>query len=148
MQRHVILTYAVQWRCLERPCSPQRCCISYHRLHQPSSLQDTCAMSPGQQPGPRAPYSYGGHPGDDPRFGPRSDDPRYGPRSDDRWASGRQYTQDGHDRWKTALLAYMLKGLSAVMSWAYAHWTSLVLIHRLHGLAKFVITSPLDHLPA
>ncbi|DBB18411.1 TPA: hypothetical protein ACH3X3_000061 [Trebouxia sp. C0006] len=53
---------------------------------------------PGQQPGPRAPYSYGGHPGDEPRFGPRSDDPRYGPRSDDRWASGRQYTQDGHDR--------------------------------------------------
>ena len=77
-------------------------------------VQDSCAMSPGQQPGPRAPYSYGGHPGDDPRFGPRSDDPRYGPRSDDRWASGRQYTQDGHDRWKTALLAYMLKGLSAV----------------------------------
>ena len=36
----------------------------------------------------------------------------------------------------------------SVMSWAYAHWTSLVLIHRLHGLAKFVITSPLDHLPA
>ncbi|KAL0021200.1 hypothetical protein WJX77_011829 [Trebouxia sp. C0004] len=53
---------------------------------------------PGQQPGPRAPYSYGGHPVDDPRFGLRSDDPRYGPRSDDRWASGRQSTQDGHDR--------------------------------------------------
>ena len=68
-------------------------------------LQDDPAMSPGQQPGPRAPYSYGGHPVDDPRFGPRTDD---------RWASGRQYTQDGHDRWKTTLLAFVLKGLSAV----------------------------------
>ena len=65
-------------------------------------------MSPGQQPGPRAPYSYGGHPGDDPRYGPRSDDPRYGPRADDRWSSGRQYTQDGHDRWNTIPLAFAL----------------------------------------
>jgi hypothetical protein len=71
-------------------------------------------MAPGQQPAARTPYSYSGHPTDDPRFGPRSDDPRYGPRSDDRWASGRQYTQDGHDRWKTIPPAFVLKGLSAV----------------------------------
>lgn len=68
------------------------------------------AMAPGHQSGPRAPYSYGGHTAD-PRFGPRSDDPRYGPRTDDRWSSGRQYTQDGHDRWNTILLAFVLSAV-------------------------------------
>lgn len=59
-------------------------------------LMDSGQARPGDsQPGSRAPY-YVGHPADD----------RHGSRSDDRWADGRQYSQDSHDRQGIALLAF------------------------------------------
>lgn len=58
-------------------------------------LVDSGQARPGDsQPGSRAPY-YIGHPAED----------RHGSRSDDRWADGRQYSQDSHDRQGIALLA-------------------------------------------